>query len=365
MEDSLWNCLAPLSRLQRLDVSACSALKFQELPAALPNLQELVAQQCDSLEDKGLQALGKVSAPLLRLDLACNRRITGQGLKAFAENRSSVTSLDISFCDKLNDGMLAKMGRWPALTRVNLTGNKISDSGVEALLRNCPSLQPQGVIVNHCPEISLNLHQFLEAPGAQNLMIKNGSDATLRCIALCTPPIQSLCLDQCAQVNLVPLRDLLRSLSQLVALQFIDCPFDDGDLCILLFANLNLQCLYMEGTNARVTDKLLKALTVFANGEANLTHFTLLNTPHITQEGVSHLLVNCSSLAYLNLTGCSALSVGPFEETCSGRVSEHKKLIPYNRKLAEEPFSQADAVRGEAYLVFMVGKHVVDAPKWI
>ncbi|KAI3994658.1 hypothetical protein MKX01_027548 [Papaver californicum] len=182
-------------------------------------------------------------------------------------SRSNIQELCLSYCSKYSDAELSLMFSWfPCLTFASLVSSGITDRGLEALAKSCPSLE--FVNLASCCSITDSGISFL----VQNCH-----------------QFQSLCILSCSSITggckLKP--------------KGIDAIVSGGGIEYLDLSTV----LYPSGERCMNTEVVM----TISKGCPLLKYLSLSNCEEVELEGWEAIGRNCNNLEFLYLTGCRKL----------------------------------------------------------
>lgn len=122
--------------IQNLSIEKCRGLTDNALEsiANLPNLKRLNISYNTQLTDKGLEHLSNATPPIITLHCSECPKITSAGVLYIAQLRT-LNELVLRKLPELDDKGLEYLATLPKLTLLNLSFNKITDTGVDNLGR--------------------------------------------------------------------------------------------------------------------------------------------------------------------------------------------------------------------------------------
>lgn len=143
--------ISTLSRLERLDISLCGSITVESLMvvAGLPNLRELVAVSCRSINDVSLLRMGEVwrdlkeaalGPQLERLDITSCRNITETGL-AVVRYLGKLRSLKAGGCHGISTADPTKVLQLHGLEELDVSGWELTGNGLKLLVSGLGELR--------------------------------------------------------------------------------------------------------------------------------------------------------------------------------------------------------------------------------
>ena len=139
--------------LTSIDLSHCSLLSHDALgwiagclghnKPGCRNLRSIDVSDCKSINDSGLEYLGRGCRKLKYAAFRNDARITSKGLTKFAEGCRHLKVLNVENCDQIdNQGLIALGMNCKTLLSLNFSRiSNITDHGVAGLSIGCPRLQ--------------------------------------------------------------------------------------------------------------------------------------------------------------------------------------------------------------------------------
>lgn len=353
-------------------IASISDEQIEQLVELYPNVVRLDLSRCISISDRALSAIARLKQ-LQRLDLSGGSRLTPQGLRSLRQlcelsdlvlahcsfsmasaplpELTSLTQLNLTRCQSVDDRALEKIAAMPRLAILNLTGcrgitsrgltmlgalSALRDLNLTALVqleggalrpllarrrlrvlnaRNCSRLSDQSLCdcERSAALTALDIGQTLI--GERGI----GSIGKLHCL-------KSLGLSSCQNLTQNALLSLGR-LTQLTHLDLSNLPRAATPGLSFLRALLGLRALSLTGCESLV-DTHLSALAPLTN----LQTLRLVGCD-IGDEGLVHL-GNLRRLSLLDLSGTRHLS-----DRCLGRVAQLSELAHLNLSGSRRTFS--------------------------
>eukprot|EP01116_Phalansterium_solitarium_P018237 TRINITY_DN4768_c0_g1_i2.p1 TRINITY_DN4768_c0_g1~~TRINITY_DN4768_c0_g1_i2.p1 ORF type:complete len:1097 (-),score=201.58 TRINITY_DN4768_c0_g1_i2:86-3376(-) len=175
------------------------------------NLEVLVLLA--ELTDDGLTALGRCPS-LQRLQVTRVENISDVGVSGFAAAAAGIRTLDFRACVSLTDASAEAIAKHcQKLEELDVTGSKVGDAGVCALVAGCPSLSK--LRLGSCPITDAALPKIATLEKLEHLYLKN-------CIAITDPGL--LCLTSCQRLRYLSLKHI-RGLTDQTAVELLEkCP---------------------------------------------------------------------------------------------------------------------------------------------
>ncbi|KAL0278974.1 UNVERIFIED_CONTAM: hypothetical protein PYX00_000632 [Menopon gallinae] len=141
--------------LEYLGLQDCQRLSDEALrhvAIGLTGLKSINLSFCVSITDVGLKYLAKMSS-LRELNLRACDNITDIGMAFLAERGSRITSLDVSFCDKIGDHALLHVSQGLFnLKSLSLNACNISDDGIVKIANTLQDLETLNI--GQCSKIT-------------------------------------------------------------------------------------------------------------------------------------------------------------------------------------------------------------------
>eukprot|EP00873_Tetraselmis_striata_P044085 jgi/Tetstr1/464349/TSEL_009144.t2 len=244
--------------------------------ARFPSLQALDMRSCTNTRDSWLPALACLR--LTFLNLQGSDFLTAHGLRALLPLSTSLASLDLTDCHRVDDTALGVLAQLAALQSLGLAGcRNITDTGV-AVLAALPALTA------------------LDASRCRRL-----TDATPAALSCCTL-LTSLRLERVPQLTDAGLWHM-RGLTALHTLSLSSCPSVTHEG--LAYLPPSLRALLLRGC-VKLDDTCLEGTTVIA-GAGNLTALEISGCP-ITDAGAYALPRRFPRLADLQLMQCASIT---------------------------------------------------------
>ena len=270
------------------DVALCAIAKH------LPKLELLNVNfpRNNGISDGGVIALAQKCTALKKLRL-CGIPVTDAALLAVAEHCPELRVLSVGDCDHISDtGVIALVQRCAALKSLDLENTCVTDDAVSAAAKNCSYLE------------ELNL-------GALERGFKrNVTDNALRTIAKYLPKLQALNLDDRSLVSDAGVIELVRSCTALKTLNVSDTLITDAAVVAIakhcpIIEDLNL---HLTNYDSSRDDTVLTNESVVALGQ-NCPRLRILNLnwSAVTHVGLEALGIGCS-LEELCLDCCEHVS---------------------------------------------------------
>ena len=162
-DKALISLAANCSSLTSLNLRACSLVTN--------NAIVVLSKMCPGLSSLDLSLMGTrvIDDAVIALSLNCPALtklnissccLTDVGLKALAQNCSSIESIDLSYSGGVTDVGVLELAQWCSTIRaLSLNGNnKVTDASVVKLIEICPSLM--SIELNFCTGISEEVRYF-------------------------------------------------------------------------------------------------------------------------------------------------------------------------------------------------------------
>jgi len=270
--------LAALSALTSLDLGGCYEVtdKCMWRISRLSALETLRLAGCRQVTDLGLRALGALPA-LTSLDLSRFNQITDEGALVLGRGATSLTSLQLTGCNKLSDAGLSELSGMAGLTSLDLTGCvRVRGTSLRALSSNLTALT----------HLNLSGWTRLSEAALEELCILR----RMKCLHLAS----------CGGVT-------GQGLSVLGRLPVLSCLYLGGRLVCdgVLQGIARLKCLtslHLQNCS-NVTDKGLASLA----GHPCLAALDLSCSDAVSDEGLM-VLSTLSTLSRLHLGGCTQVT---------------------------------------------------------
>jgi len=283
---------------------------FQTLMDKTVGLKEVSLKACDKLTNEDISEIIQKKTSLTRLNLR-ETNITDKGLKELAKHCSNLTSLDLSYCDKItDDGVKALAPSLGNLTSLDLRStNIIEDEGLKLLTKSCSNLTRLNI--NWCCEFTA------EGIVAVAPYLCNQTD-----------------LDLGKKITDDGLVALVPHLGDLTDLQFYEAKITDEGLMAVAPALRNLIRLEFYGCE-NITGE---GLVTLAENCKNLIHLSLEYCENITDEGLRELAPYLGRLYSFNLSDCSRTT----DEGLKSIVKRNPELESVTKGLEQPMFWHED-----------------------
>lgn len=281
------------SSLRELDIGLCTRVTDQSLVHIcknLVNLEYLNIQRCRAVTDLGIAELHKLKK-LKSLNISQCELLTKDGLEKgiCVGDNETLEELDINSLNLDQTGLIMISERLPNLRVLNLSYcfNAVTDTSVQVIFKNQILLQT--LKLSHCDKVSdagLTGMGKVETEGGEDAPIMSSYDDTHM------PP--KIHLGSRAEEEIV--RDAKRKRDVMLMCEKLSMDSYTG---YSLARMRNLKELDISGCN-RITDVSL----TYAFNFKELINLNLSRCQQITYEGIEHLVKNCPSIEYFNLTDC-------------------------------------------------------------
>lgn len=293
--------------LKELDIGLCTRVTDQSLvhiSKNLINLEYLNIQRCRAVTDLGIAELGKLKK-LKTLNISQCELLSKEGLEKgiCAEVNATIEELDIHSLNLDQNGLILLSERLPNLKSLDVSYcfNAVTDTSVQVLFKNQIFLHT--LKISHCDKVSdagLTGMGKVENEGDDDGPIMSSFDETL------IPP--KIHLGSRAEEEIV--RDAKRKRDVMLMCEKLTMDTYTG---FSLARIKGLRELDISGCN-RITDVSL----TYAFNFKELINLNLSRCQQITYEGIEHLVRNCPSIEYFNLTDCYNLKDEAVREIVKG-----------------------------------------------
>ncbi|XP_062566101.1 uncharacterized protein LOC134228457 [Saccostrea cucullata] len=277
--------------LRSLYMSRCYKLKdtvLQTVGSHCPHLRTLVMDGCYKITDTGLCAMAVGCRELQKINLSrCSYHVTDKGVIAIAENCPQLREVILAYLSEVTDSSCVRLCEMcPNLEIVTLMFSGVSEKGVRALKQ-------------------LRKLKIIDLSSLPGILPADVASLTQYC-----PDLEAMNVSLNPQINDECLLKVIKYGSKLHLLQCVSCHITDQFL----------------GEVGKYT-KTLKNLDIGWCQE-------------VTDDGIRNLSATCSSLRYLGLIRCDAVTADAVEElvaqyphiTYSTFILESKKLIERARR---------------------------------
>lgn len=302
--------------LKELNIALCTRVTDQSLKYIcdnLINLEYLNIQRCRAVTDLGISELHKLKK-LKRLNISQCELITREGIEQglCKEENLILEELDVNSLNLHQNGVIMISERLPNLTYLDLSYcfNAVTDTSIQVVFKNQVHLQT--LKITYCDKVSdagLTGMGKVEAEGDDEGPVMSSYDEmnTPNRIHLGSRAEEEIIRDARRK------RDVMRMCEKLSL---------DSYTGYSLARLKSLRKLNLSGCN-RITDVSL----TYAFAFKELKSLDLSRCQQITVDGVKHLVKNCPSIEYLNLTDCFNLKDDAVIEIVKGlKRLQHLKL---------------------------------------
>lgn len=313
------------STLRELDIGLCSRVTDQSLVHIcnnLVNLENLNIQRCRSVTDSGIAELHKLKK-LKSLNISQCELITKEGLEQgiCAGQNDVLEELNINSLNLDQTGVIMLSERLPNLRVLDLSYcfNAITDTSVQVIFKNQVLLHK--LKISHCDKVSdagLTGMGKVETEGEEDGPIMSSIDESHL-----SPRIH---LGSRAEEEIV--RDAKRKREVMLMCAKLSMDSYTG---YSLARMRGLKELDISGCN-RITDVSL----TYAFHFKELINLNLSRCQQITCEGLEHLVKNCPSIEYFNLTDCYNLNDNAVKEI----VKDLQRLKQLELRVSETSLSR-------------------------
>ncbi|XP_077194195.1 F-box and leucine-rich repeat protein 13 isoform X2 [Paroedura picta] len=318
VKDKMWDGIGANILLKwrasvvHLNLHGCVTLQWLTFKsiAQCRNLQTLNVSKCQGLNDELMRLVSEGCPALLHLNLS-HTDITNGTLRLLSRSFSNLQYLNLAYCRKFTDKGLQYLGSGRGchkLISLDLSGClQISVDGFKNIAKSCSGIQH--LTINDMPTLTDRCIQalvgkcqkiisieFNEAPHVSDIAFKalaecqlvkikiEGSnritDLSFKLMNKHWPSLDRICMPDCQKITDTGLK-LIAPLANIAVLNLSDC--------------------------MRISDAGIKS---FVEGFAGLKirELTLANCSNITDGSLIKIAQRCTSLVYLNLRSCQALT---------------------------------------------------------
>jgi F-box/leucine-rich repeat protein 2/20 len=251
-----------------------------------------------NISDELLYSIAREGLPLTSLDLTFCTNYSYNGIFCLLSKCRGIQHLNLEHADFLNDQLLVQLSLFLGdLLSINLGYcDKITESALCALLRNCPSLSEikMELIGSDSDDMvgnSDSLGMFGVYPQLKSLYLGHNSwlsDEIITMFASIFPNLQLLDLSWCDNIS-EGICEVLRKCCKIRHLNLADCP--NVKLHELNFVVPKLEVLNLSDT--KVDDETLNLISKNCSG---LMQLQLDHCSCVTKKGVECVLKNCRQL---------------------------------------------------------------------
>ncbi len=331
--DALIDSLPSLQHLNLITLN----LTYENLIAILrsaPNLTTLNVGIYSSLSPgifvKVIKEMGVGALKQLKTVSLSYMQINNADLAALIKLAPNVTSLDVYRCEQLSPGIFVDMlkemdpGALKQLKTVNLSGTKINNADLAALIKLAPHLTVLNV--SECeqlfPDIFVDMLKEM-GPGALkqlktvNLFRTEVNKAGLAALIKLAPHLTVLYVSGSKQYSLDNFVDVLEeigpgALEQLKAVDLHNTDINSAGLMRLIKLAPHLTELNVEGCQQLSPDIFVDMLKEIGPGALKQLKTVNLSYAYINNAGLMALIKLAPHLTVLNVSGCPRLSPGIF-----------------------------------------------------
>lgn len=279
--------------LRELDIGLCTRVTDQSLVNIcknLVNLEYLNIQRCRAVTDFGIAELHKLKK-LKSLNISQCELITKDGLEKgiCVEENKRLEELDINSLNLDQTGLIMLSERLPNLRVLNLSYcfNAVTDTSIQVIFKN--QLLLQILKMSHCDKVS-----DAGLTGMGKLQTKDEEAGPIMSNIDESHMSPKIYLGSRAEEEIV--RDAKRKRDVMLMCEKLSMDTYTG---YSLARIRGLKELDISGCN-RITDVSL----TYAFNFKELINLNLSRCQQITCEGIEHLVKNCPSIEYFNLTDC-------------------------------------------------------------
>jgi len=275
--------------------------------SSLRNLKGLTCLDLSSLRisDHLLSSLAKEGLPLKRLSLKNCTDYSYAGIFCLLSKCQFLQHLDLQYSFYLNDqyvvGLSTVLG---SLVSINLSHSNITELTLLSLVRNCPFLSEiimeYSGIGKFCDKNSNSLMDFVVYPQVKSLHLARNpclKNESVKMLASLFPNLQVLdlryCHCYCISDGIV---EVLRY-CKIIHLDMRSCS-------TLNLLSMNFQVPKLEVLNVSETKIDDETLYVISKSCCGLLQLDLERCDQITENGVRHVVENCTRLRVINLWDC-------------------------------------------------------------
>ncbi|XP_058753507.1 SCF E3 ubiquitin ligase complex F-box protein grrA-like [Vicia villosa] len=283
-------------------------------PMVFPNLRKINISRHNNIDDQCLLHLSKNSELLEELVMLRCPSIQHLNLLRHADVWNDQHVMDLSLL----------LGR---LVSINLSfRTMLTESTLFSLVRKCPSLtQIKMCYTNIGKEDIVNsnsLKDFVVRPQLKSLHLANTHlrDESIKMFASIFPNLERLDLSKCHNISDEGIYQVLRRCSKIRYLNLASC--EQVKLHELNFEIPKLKVLNLSFTS--IDDETLYAISKSCSG---LLQLLLKSCYEVTNNGIMHVVNNCTQLREIDLVNCRKLLPNIVDEVIFSRPSLRKLYI--------------------------------------
>ncbi|XP_061180559.1 uncharacterized protein LOC133189168 [Saccostrea echinata] len=277
--------------LRSLYMSRCYKLKdtvLQTVGSHCPHLVTLVMDGCYKITDGGLCAMAVGCKELQKVNLSrCSYHVTDKGVVAIAENCPQLREVILAYLSEVTDSSCVRLCEMcPNLEVVTLMFSGVSEKGVRALKQ-------------------LRKLKIIDISSLPGILPTDVASLTQYC-----PDLEAMNVSLNPQIN---------------------------DECLLKVIKYGRKLHLLQCVSCHITDQFLGEIGKYTKTLKNLD---IGWCQAVTDNGIRNLSATCTSLRYLGLIRCDAVTADAVEElvaqyphiTYSTFILESKKLIERARR---------------------------------
>lgn len=307
-EDGVLSTTLGVKALTHLGLEDCTLVSdagLESISLGLVQLSSLDLSMCLSVTDSGLQHVGEM-ASLKKLSLVSCEELTGLSIQHLAVGRFSLCSLDLSYCNHIDDDAISNISRGSGLvtlTTLNITACPITDVGVSLLaqkltdlrtlnISECDLVTKDGIAVVASHLHNLRVIHMRYCMGLTNIALKHLSRIS---------SLEVVVLKSCSKIRSKAMAFIApgKTPSNIVELDVSFTAVNDVGARYIAQGMQKLRVLNLSG--CMVGDK---GIARIARSLSSLCTLKIARCQEISDNGIKAIACNLKKLKAIDIKGC-------------------------------------------------------------
>ena len=293
--------------------------------------------QSSRISDMLLSSIAMEAIPLRKLVLQNCIGYGYAGISCFLSKCQHIQHLDLQNAGFLTNQNVVDLSLFLGdLEFINLNQcGQLTNLALFALIRNCASLSEIKMeltqIGKEIVENSNSFKDFVVSPQLKSLHLAKNScitDESIKMFPSMFPNLQLFDLSYCRNISEDSICDVLRRCCKIRHLNLSHC------LVVNLFG-MNFEVPKLEVVNLSRTIVNDETLYVISKSCCGLLELLLEECFNVTEEGVKHVLENCTKLREINLRACNKVNVNAVDSMLFLRPPLRKIIAPSGLDLSK------------------------------